>query len=118
MEDVVTQHEAHIILAHELLTNDERLCQSIGRRLFGIFEVYPIVAAIAQQTLETWQVVRCRDNQYIPDASQHQYRDGVIHHGFVKDGDELLAHSLGDGVKPCTRTTSEHYSFHAMIDME
>ena len=30
VEDVVAQHEANIILTHELLANDERLCQPIG----------------------------------------------------------------------------------------
>ena len=47
-----------------------------------------------------------------PDASQHQHRDGVIHHRLVEDGNELLAHTLGDGVKSGTGASGENYSFH------
>ena len=58
-----------------------------------------VIAAIAQKPLETRQVLRRGDDEDIPDASQHEHRDGVVHHRFVKDGEQLLADALGDGVE-------------------
>ena len=37
---------------------------------------------------------------------------GVIHHRFVEDGEELFAHSFGNGVETCAATSSEYDTFH------
>ena len=47
MEDVVTQDQAHRIVANEIGTDGERLSQSVGRRLLCIFKMHPVVAAVA-----------------------------------------------------------------------
>ena len=40
------------------------------------------------------------DDKDLPDAREHQRAHGIIHHRLVVDGQELLAHSLCDGVQP------------------
>ena len=104
-QDIVAQHQAHRVIADELLANDKRLRQSVGRRLLGILEAHAIVRPIAQQPLEAGQVRRCGDNQYLPNARQHQHRYGVIHHRFVIHRQQLFAHSLGNGVQARSAAT-------------
>ena len=106
MEDVISEHQASGIVPDKLLTNDKGLCQTIGRRLFGIFELYPIITSVAQQTLESREVVGCGDNQYLAYACQHQHRYGVIYHGFVKDGEHLFAHPLCYGIEARSAASS------------
>ena len=112
VEDVVAQNEAGAIVADKLLADDECLCQSVGRRLFGIGELHAVVRSIAQQTLESGQVLRRGDDENLADASKHQHRDGVVHHRFVEYGDELFAYTLCDGVEACAATACQNDSFH------
>ena len=90
IEDVVAQDKAGTIVADEFFANDESLSQAIGTGLFCIFEAYPQLRTVAQQTLKSWQVVRGRDNQYLADACQHQCGDRVVNHRFVKDRYQLF----------------------------
>ena len=99
MEDVVSEYQAGGIVADEFLADDEGLCQTVGTGLFGIFEPYSVIASVAQQTLEPGEVMGRGDDEYLADAGQHQHRDGVIDHGFVKDGEHLLAHPLCYGIE-------------------
>ena len=98
VEDVVAQDQTGTVVADELFTDDESLSQSVGRGLLGVFEVEAIVAAVAQQTLETWQVVGGGDDENLTDACQHQYGYRVVDHGFVEDGNQLFADALRDGI--------------------
>ena len=99
VEDVVAQNETSAVVADELLTDDEGLGQTIGGGLFGVFEMDTIIGAVAQKTLEARQVIWRADNQDVADARKHQSTDGIIHHRLVVDGEQLLAHSLGDGIE-------------------
>ena len=112
MEDVVAKHQAGTIISNELLTDDERLRQSVRRRLLCVLKSHPELAAVSQQTFEARQVIRRRDNKYLPDACKHQHRNRIVNHRFVKDGYQLLADSLGDRVQSCTTTTGENDSLH------
>ena len=102
MEDVVAQHKTGAVVADEVGTNGEGLGQAIGRGLLGILEMYAIVGAIAKQTLEAWEVVGSGDDEYITDTSEHEHTDGVIDHGLVVDGHQLLADAFSDGVQTGT----------------
>ena len=51
VEDVVAQHEAGAIVSDELLADGERLCESVGRGLFGILEADALVGAVTKQLL-------------------------------------------------------------------
>ena len=54
VEDVVAKYQTGTVVADELFTDDEGLSQSVGGGLFCIFEAHAEIAAVAQQTLETW----------------------------------------------------------------
>ena len=101
VEDVVAQDEAGAIVADELLPDDEGLRQTVGTGLLGILETHAVVGAVAQEALEPRQVVGGADDEDVADAGQHQRGDRIIDHGLVIDGEQLLAHALGDGVKAC-----------------
>jgi len=98
VEDVVAQDEAGAIVTNELFPDDEGLRQSVGTGLLGILETHAVVGAVAQEAHEPRQVVGGADNQDVADAGQHQRGNRVIDHGLVIDGEQLLAHALGDGV--------------------
>ena len=99
MEDVVAEHEAGGVVADEVAADDEGLGEAVGRGLFGIAEVDAVVAAVAEEALEAGQVVGRGDDEDVADAGEHQGRDGIIYHRLVVDGEELLAHALGDGIE-------------------
>ncbi|CRH70186.1 Uncharacterised protein [Chlamydia trachomatis] len=113
IEDVVAQHKAHRVVANKFLANDEALGKPVGRGLLGIGEPHAIVATIAKQSLKAGQVVWRGNNQNVANASQHEHRDGIIDHGFIKNGQQLLAHPLGDGIETSARTACQYNTFHA-----
>ena len=98
VEDVVAQNQTGGIAADELLADQERLGQSVGRRLFGIFEPYTVIRSVAQQTPESRKVGRRGDDENIAYSGQHQDGDGVVNHRFVVDREQLFANTLGDRV--------------------
>ena len=48
VEDIVAQHQTDRIAADELLADQKRLRQSVGRGLFGVLDAYAVVRAVAQ----------------------------------------------------------------------
>ena len=112
MEDVISEYQTSGIVPDKLLTNDKGLCQTIWRRLFGIFELYSVIASIAQQTFESGKVMRSGNNQYLAYAGQHQHRYGVIYHRFIKDGEHLFAHPLCYGIEACSTASCQYNTFH------
>ena len=114
VEDVVTQYEADRVVTDELLADDERLCQSVGRRLLGVLQPYSEVASVTQQAPERGQVCWGGDDQDVADSRQHQHRDRVIDHRLVKDRYELLADTLGDRIQTCTAATGQYDTFHKL----
>lgn len=46
---------------------------------------------------------------------QHQRTDGIIHHRFVVDGQQLFANTLGNRVKAGAGASGEDYCFHVKI---
>ena len=51
----------------------------------------------------------------IPDSCQHQHTDGVIHHRFVVDGQQLFANTLGNRVVARAGPSGENYSFYCKL---
>ncbi len=112
MEDVVAEDKACGVIADEVPADDECLCEAVGRWLFGVGEPDSVVAAVAKQSLESGEVSRGRDDQYIPDSGQHEGRNGIVDHWFVIDWEHLFRYPLGDGVEACARPTGKYDSFH------
>ena len=115
MENIVAKNKACTVVAYKICANGKCLCKAIGRGLLGILETHAIVAAITQQTLESGQVLRCRDYKNLADTCEHQHRNGVIDHGLIEDGDKLLTHSFCYWIEACAATTCKYNSFHKNI---
>lgn len=60
----------------------------------------------------------CGNDEDVADAGLHQRTDGVIHHGLVIDGHELLAHGQGERVQARAGAPGQYDSFHGYKDGE
>ena len=114
MEDVVAEHQAYGVVADERLADEERLGESVGRWLFGIGEPHAEIRAVAQQPPECRQIVGRRDDEDVAYACEHQGRDRVVNHWLVVNGQQLLAHSFGDGVEPGAGASGQYDAFHGL----
>ena len=112
VENVVAKDQAGAVVSDELLPDEEGLREAVGAGLLGVGEADAVVGAVAQQAPEGRQVLRGADDKNIPDSRQHQRADGVVHHRLVIDGEELLAHPLGDRVQAGAGASGEDNSFH------
>ena len=93
--------------------DNERLGQTVGRRLLGIGEVHAVVGAVAKQATKRRQVFGSGDDQDIPDSGEHEHRDGIIDHRLVVDGQQLFADAFGDGIKPGAAAAGQDNTFHS-----
>lgn len=98
VEDVVTEDEAGGVIAYEVLADDEGLGKSVGRGLFGVYEVDAVVTSVTEEALETGEVLWGRDYEDIAYSGKHKGRDGIIDHWLVEDGEELFAYALGNRI--------------------
>ena len=114
MKDVVPEHKAGAIVSDELLADDEGLGQAVRRRLFGVLETDAIVRTVPEQAAEARQVLRCRNNQNLPDAGLEQDGHRIIDHRLVIDGQKLLGNPFGDGVKTGSGSSGKYDSFHKL----
>ena len=58
------------------------------------------------------------DDEDIPDARHHEHGHRIIDHRFVINGQELLGHSFGDGIKPGAAAAGEDDSFHNKTEID
>ena len=99
VENIISKDQANVILSDKLFPDNKRLSQALRPRLFGIREPHPPLLPIAQKALKPRQILRSRYDENIPDPGQHQHRKGIINHGLVVNGQQLLADRLGDRVQ-------------------
>ena len=115
VEDIVSQHHAHIVFSDEFLTYYECLCQTVRRRLLGIFETDSELAAVLQKATEARQILGRGYDEYFPDSGKHEHGNRVINHRLVIYRDELLAYSLGYRIQTSTAATCQNNPFHRKI---
>ena len=72
----------------------------------------PFHALPPEQAAERRQVGRCRDDEYVPDAGEHQRRQRVIDHRFVVDREQLFADPLGYRIEARSRASRQDNAFH------
>src|SRR5690606_35025277 len=83
IENIVAQDQTNTIITDELFTDNKRLGEPIRTGLHCIAEVDTELLSCTQCTLEPCEVIRCCDNENIPDPCQHEHGQGVIDHGFI-----------------------------------
>ena len=62
--------------------------------------------------MEGLSLVRCRDDQDVPDTREDEGGQGVVDHRLVIDGHELLARPQRDGMQPGPSTAGQDDSAH------
>src|SRR5918997_2415370 len=112
VEDVVPQYQRDGLAANEVPPDDKGLGQPLGPRLHGVLQVQPPPGPIFQQLLEPGQVRGGRDQEYVPDARQHQRRERVVDKGLVVDREELLADHVCQRVEPRAGPPGQDYALH------
>ena len=98
VKDVIAQNKRAWRAAYEVCADVKGLRQPFGFRLHFIRQRDAKVRAITQDTLELGRVFGRRDDQNIPDPSQHQRAERIVDHRLVIDGQQLLAHRHGDRI--------------------
>jgi len=98
VEDVVAKDEADIVLADKLLADAKRLREPGRACLDGIFELDPEAGTVAQHVSVGRLVSGSSDDKDVPDASEHQHRQGVVDHRLVIDRQQLLGHPESDRI--------------------
>ncbi|MCY1417889.1 hypothetical protein D9M71_334340 [compost metagenome] len=109
--DVVAQHQRRQVVADEVFTNQEGLCQAVWRGLHGVGDVDAPLVAVAQQLLEAWGVLRGGNDQDVLDARQHQCGQRVVDHWFVVHRQQLLGNCQGRWMQAGTRPARQNDAF-------
>lgn len=73
--------------------------QSFRSGLDYIFYGAPPLLSVMEQGFVQGQVLRCGDETDIPDTSHHQGGQGIVDHGLVINGHELLADAEGQRIQ-------------------
>ena len=114
VEDVVAEHQGARLAGDELLADGEGLRQAVRRGLLGVGEVHAVARAVPEQALKIWKVCRCRDNQNVPDARQHERAKRVVDHGLVVDRQQLLGGHERERVQARAGPAGEDDAFHSI----
>jgi len=112
VEDVVAEHHRAAVIADELLAQQERLRQTVRRGLHLIAQVQAVLAAVAEQALEVWQIHRGGDDENVPDARHHQGGQGIVDHGLVVNRQKLLRRHHCQGIQPRAGAAGQNNTFH------
>ena len=104
VEDIVAQHQSHLVVADKLLAQHKSLRQTVGNFLHLIRKTASYAASVAQKPLEIGQILRGGNDEYIANPCHHEHRQRVVNHGLVVDRHHLFAHGQRERVKTCTGT--------------
>ncbi len=115
--NVIAQYQRRRRIADEFLADDERLRQSVRRRLHRVLQVDAPLAAVAQQILEARRVLRRGDDQDVAHAGQHQRGQRMIDHRLVVDRQQLLGHAHRHRIQPGAGAAGQDDAFTAMHGM-
>ena len=111
VENIITQHEGGGGVSHKVSTNVECLRKPFRTRLGGVAQRNAELAAITQQSLEEWQILRRGNKQNLADACQHENGQRIVNHRLVIHRHELLAHGDGERIEPRAGASCENDAF-------
>ena len=107
MEEIVPQHQRSWVARQEVGADQKRLGQPFRAWLHCVLDRHAPATAIAEQTLESFLVVRSGDDQHLTDPRQHQCAERVIDHWLVVNRQQLFADGLGDRMQPRATSASQ-----------
>jgi hypothetical protein len=79
-------------------------------RIIQVFESE--VASISKQAQKIPRAFSARDQKDFFDPGVTKGLNGIIHHRFVLDREQVLVGHPGEWIKPASRTTCKHDTFH------
>jgi hypothetical protein len=112
VEQVVTEDQAHRVLADERLADQERLGETARCRLLGVGQVDAEIATVAERGLERRTVARRADQEDVLNAAEHQRAQRVVDHRLVVDREQLLAHRARHRIEARTRAAGKDDALH------
>ena len=115
VEQVIAQDEAAGSSFEEVGAQDEGLRQAVGFLLHDVGELHAQLFARAQQFAEHGQVAGGGDDEHLADAGQHQGGQGVVNHGLVVDGHDLLGDGFTEGIEAGGAAAGKNNSFHILV---
>ena len=114
VEDIIPQHEADILLSDEVTPYKESLSEPLRRRLHGVEEAHPERPPVPQKSLVGGAILRCGDDEDLPDPRQHKGGDRVVDHRLIVDRQQLLGDPSRDRVETGATPAGKYYSFHRL----
>ena len=111
IEDVIAENQCRRCTAEEFLADQECLCEAVRRWLHFVGQRQTPLRTIAEQFAKQRRVVRCRDNENLANARQHEGGERVIHHRLIVDRQQLFGNHLGHRVEPGTRSAGQNDAF-------
>ncbi len=112
VEDVVAEGQRHVVVADEVLADEERLRQPVRRGLVGVVDHEPPLGSVAEEASESGGVLRRRDDQDLPDPRLNERGQRVVDHRLVVDRHELLRDALRDRIQPRPGAAGEDDALH------
>ena len=91
------------------------MCQAVGAGLLGVADGDAEITAVAEQSSEGGIVFGGGNDQDFAYSRQHQYGQGIVNHGFVVHGQELLGHAARDGIEACAAAAGKNDAFHVLF---
>ena len=113
IEYVVSENQTYRGVADKPFTDNERLRQTFWPGLHRIGQVHPELTTVAQYPVKGRLVLWRGNNENVLNTRQHKYRQRVVNHGLVIDGEQLLAHAQRDGVKTRALASCKYDPLHA-----
>ena len=101
IEDVVAKDQRRRVAGEKLLADQECLRNSARMILNRVRQGAPPLLSVAEQTAELLDLFRCRDNQQLADAGQHQRGQRIIDQRLVVDRQQLLRGCERQRIEPC-----------------
>ena len=94
VEDVVAEHQRHVVVTDEVAADDERFCDASRLLLDVIREVDVQAAAVAEHASVVVDIVGRCDDEDVGDAGIDHVGNGVVDRGLVVDIDQPLTYPL------------------------
>ncbi len=105
VEDIVAEHQRHVVVADEVASDNERLCDTSRFLLDGIREVDVQAVAVTEYASVVVDVVGRCDDEDVGDAGVDHVGDGVVDRCLVVDTDQPLARPFAVEVQTITDRT-------------
>ena len=112
VKQVIPQDEAHAVLPHKILPDEQRVRNAPGPGLHGKGDLHTDLAAVSQQALKGRRLSRGHDDEHLADPRLDEHGQGIIDQRLIIDRKQRLADRLRHGIKSGPAPGSQNNTFH------